>query len=686
MLYDTSDTVKDYSGNGGHFLIPPAWSKVYRELLKGDHLYASKDTWQITTISHSTKVISVTRGHFSGLGAEGIHPYYQTVSNNTYSVKVYEGFPGEYANRLVSYWEDDELKYVGTLTDLNSDGPKWVISTSNLLKAFKAGFKFPELTLKPAFAWVLKGGYLPIEYNNVPPMYLNLSAETNYIGLGDIVSNAIEAVSYAYDFNNAQGFTYDGSSAPTDSTDVKTQATRDCFCDGDSWIKGAGHQYITSEKGIKQYGILFADGIIVTLESLQTYFLNHWIEIREGIYALVSYVSAIPGTNQVTFKGPYDKEFNHVPGVTVGTVSDTAIELPIKPVIRGLSLGKTIQQLLCSVGDIATYEIPAFMALGLPESLVSQEVLNACNDFTVATILEGAIDSDLQAFSLFLAFQDGRITLKKMPLPIAAMASRVITDTELKYGTRPKVAWGYHKPVSKIIFENAAEKISITLNCDSWADHSNMRTKEWKTALGAKLQNRQAFIAQQIKRLQWFNSYVPTVTCEIPNHGLSIGEVVLVTFDSLAGQGRYGIKNIPALVTKLEGDESVQFCLNASATLNNALWCPSWHVASNVGATCTLQNAEGLSLTLLSGYIGMEVMCISYDGTFEEYNTIASVTDANTIVLDSAPTWDLTKYQVIITMGLWGDALVSAAHKSAFVWASDATGAMSDAAEGKKLL
>jgi hypothetical protein len=190
------------------------------------------------------------------------------------------------------------------------------------------------------------------------------------------------------------------------------------------------------------------------------------------------------------------------------------------------------------------------------------------------------------------------------------------------------------------------------------------------------------FVSDAFKRLQWLGNYAPTLTLTLPSHSLKLGQTVLVSVRTVAGQGRYQIASVPALVQRLDSNYSVSLVLNTSDTSLNAAWVPSWEILSYSGTTLTLRNAEGIKLD--EGWtLPLNMQIIASTGQVLEAAVDVHSAVAGSVVVHTAPTYDQTIYKGILT--LLNYTAASADDQPAYVWVSSA-GAMSDATAGKDMI
>jgi len=209
---------------------------------------------------------------------------------------------------------------------------------------------------------------------------------------------------------------------------------------------------------------------------------------------------------------------------------------------------------------------------------------------------------------------------------------------------------------------------------------SDRRNKTFKTFCNMVLSDaeRLTWLSTNMKRIKWLSNYAPSIEITLPNHTLSLLDVVRVQTKGASGQGRYGV-DCMAIVTATKDDHKVMLTLNTQGTALS--YVPSFEVLSYSGTAIT----TALSDTgRIEDYftLPLDVQIINHQGVVLTASTqITAVVDANHLTLADAPTYTQTDDIGIICLPTWVDA--EALDQASYIWAADAAGAMSDAELGK---
>jgi hypothetical protein len=672
---------------------------IAREFLPGDLLYMPLDTARVSGLVTGSGY-PCQRQIYSCL-EDGWRAYYQANpypeagSNNDYVCQAAVDRPYFYVGRMVAYYIDGVLSYIGKIENIQQNGARWTFETKSILEPFTNGFPKFSGGVQSACDWHLNYLACGMTINGVavsPGAFADVSRGYSYqqlVGLlaGNFTGSAV-AINPDY-----------GISTITPSTDVElindeyTKGTIAAFSTDPGVLYSRAtniHCTIPQGQTICKFGAVGKGSATLFLKwpGDPVSLLNAWFSIGE-IYLRVTATGTaiIDGTDTAYIVcSVYNKDLVAI-NDTWGISSNSEIVFIGVPIVAGATVEQILHQLLVSTGatDNSIYDIyPGWVGLGLPASIVDIGDSVPYSGLLVCDLADGKIGEDLMAIGYGLIFEGGKFKIQKISAPVVTLATGAVAEVQRMTNQTIGVSWGNFNPVNAISYETAAGFIDVVAYSDNIFAASDRRCKSLKTACRVKLPTAQRalFVTDAFKRLQWLGNYAPTLTLTLPNHSLYLGQTVLVSVRSVAGQGRYQIVNVPALVQRIGSDYSVNLVLNTSDTSANAAWVPSWEILSYSTTTLTLKNGEGLKLddnwTLpLAGQI------IASTGQVLEAAVDIHSAVAGSVVVHTAPTYDQTIYKGILTLLNYTNAAADDA--LAYVWGSDA-GAMSDATAGKEML
>jgi len=694
-------TLQDKSGRGNHLTLNTAQAWADRDLIQGDILYLPRDAVRVQSISGT--VATVERQVYSCL-EDGYYAYYHQPNDLEYVCLAHTDNPHPFEGRLVAYYKGDDLEYLGYVNTIAQRGKSWKLSTKSILEPLSTGLK--------------NYGYsMPLKHSDGTKWYMGLiwldPGDTSWAT--DILSNEVnEGIPESEMYYNLShqtsgaawqpgwwfkewGFRFKRSTNALISERPYSEGLIDTMFDTSDGTLYAGvdEDYVYSHPSspIKNYGVVLSTGCKVKTEANNPEsFVGQYLKVKDGAMMLVeSYDS---GTEYFTLKGTYNDNLVLNSDVSCGYSSDSPITLTIEPWVKSNNLLELVYSIMTSTGagTNGSYDLfSGLYGLGLPSTIVSSLLCTCDNmDNVVVNLSEGKLKDDLQAMGIGLVFANGKFKLNPMNIPIISLATDTVTTAMVQAGERTNLNFGYYHPLKSISYKgysyNTASEAKDPYEIKISVQNSNIffgsigRDKTWTSQI-KNLATGDAFRIRILKLLKWFNNFAPVVDLVIPDYDIEICDVVNLEVDDMAGQGGYGVENLPALVVGKGDDFKIKAILNTSVSTQQAPWVPSWEIESYTGGTLTLRKAEGLSLADVVD-LPASMQILRADGTAIGNYTANSVTDEDTIVLSAAPTYNQSIYRGILTLKDYTDTSNSA-RTGKYVWCSNTAGIMSDSDPGK---
>lgn len=690
----------DKSGYGNH--ITGLFDWVDRQFIPGDLLYLPQGSARINARIGSAQY-QITQQVYSCL-EDGYCPFYALVYPNEYVTRATIGGPGELLNRLIAYYEDNKLRYIGRLCDVQQMGKKWQIRAQHILKPLADGFKAPVISVQQANDWYISNSI------RVTGQIMYATGSSPAFGFQDIDISGASLTKGLYSYSDIEILM---NSIITDPEIA--------------YNNNSGFQFFKDDilkldiQSANTFAKVFFDNYpVVTIDNLGTYssFTNGYklpqhgamleagaqIEILYGTPGInledadiiimqdgEQYKSAIvswnPVTSVITLGLIKKVSDNSVVGQLLIT-SSSPITFNIQYSYDADNLWELLYNLITSTGSGSNGDYDSYtgqVGLGLPSELINDVYQGeGNNEWAVDWAGDGKIDGDLQAFGLALIFADEQFKIVKIRPPQIQQITTDLYDADCNPGALVQVSWGHHQPMNSIKFKAGFDKeYQVNAISQNIWESSSLRVKDLASATNCKINNVTDWLALQASRLQWFASYAPTVQFVKINHDYTIGDIIMIKGNGIAGQGRYGTTGLPAVITKLIDDWIVEAVINTNPVALAAVWVPSLEIASYSGTTLTLRTPEGLLFDDLFD-LPLTAQIIATDGTVLEASVTVTACTASTITLSAAPTYTQTTQIGILTLPDYTSALVK--HREKYVWASDTSGVMSNTDDGKIML
>lgn len=675
------------------------YTRITRAFIPGDLLYMPLDTARVSALASGVNKYPCQRQVYSCL-EDGWRAYYQTNpypeagAANDYVCQAAVDRPYFYVGRLAAYYLDGVLSYIGKIENIQQNGARWTLETKSLLESLTNGLKPMFGGIQSYFDWHL--GYVR------PSFIINGGAVTTSAFADDTRGYSYDAVP-AYlaaawstgtvSINNTYGITTINPSADVQlNIDDYTQGTVDAFSTAPGQIYSRPtniHATIAPGDAVNRCGICGLGQITLFLKwpGDPSALVDAWFTIAGvNLRVISSGTSTIDGaTVPYVVCSSYDKDLKQI-STSWGYSQDSEIIFNGAPIVAGSTIEEILHKLLVSTGagDNGVYDAyPGWIGLGLPASLVDISAYSQYTGSLACDLSDGKIGDDLMALGFALIFEDGVFKIQKVNAPVISLATGTVLEANRLTNQTIGASWGHFCPVNAISYETAAGFVDVVAYLDNIFAASDRRVKAIKTSCGVKFTDaqRDLFVTDAFKRLQWLGNYAPTLTLTLPGHSLTLGQTVSVSVRTVAGQGRYQIVSIPALVQRIGSDYSVNLVLNTSDTASMAAWVPSWEIASYSTTTLTLKNGEGLDLDE-HWTLPMTGQIIDGSGNVLEAAVDIHSATAGAVVVHTAPTYDQTIYKGILTLLDYTSA--DSDDQPAYVWAS-AAGVMSDASAGKDL-
>lgn len=696
----------DLSGNNLHAnfrVSSPDWT-VARPYIPGDIIYLPQGTGRITERVASTEY-KIELGLWSALQYQ-YKQFYANVYPNEYTALFSTSAPPFWTGRLMAYYEDKVLKYAGRIENIQQNGRGWIIDTQDILQALSQGLKPVSLTLPLRDNWLVYPGGDPLIVkvegsSDWTESYFPSAISGGYTAQGlatalDEMCNTVGPDELG--FASEKGFYVRQLSVDSAEVISLQDNLKFLFDDPAKINQNTAGQWNSFQLGrrLKTYGYIFngTSAMWIYLKGAQGNWINSIDRIKitdyEAEKTYIGHVVDYDETNgAVQIVGLYEKTdegeqpVNYIAGESYSPV---VIELYSR--VAANTVEELIFSLLTSTGSSVNglYDsLAGTLGLGLPAELVDTTFRSEFNliNGAVWDSDEGQFANDLQALGLGLTLRDGMYRIFRMRPPQIAQAIATITDNDVQPGDFAKVNWGYHRAMTSVSWKQGKHTIKINAVAPNIWEASVSRSKEFKAASTFEISNLENWGYLMAQILQWFRNYAPTLRCKKINHGLQLGDVVLVTAKKLAGWGRYGKKEIPAIVTRLQGDFGFDLILNTDPVASAAIWVPSWEIDTYSGTTITLRDAEGEQMELIKN-VPAALQIIDNEGTvLEAAVTVTAVVDEDTITVSSAPTYSLST-KGILTLKNYTSENNDLRQK--YTWCANTSGVMSNGDQGKRLV
>ena len=696
-----SDQIIDLSGRNNHLNIPSGSEFISRDLVPGDLLYLPRDTARIVSASGTS--VTVERGIFSCF-EDGYKAYYHQDSTINYVCLAHVDNPQFWEGRLICYYQDDELKYVGYIVTIAQKGKSWKISTKSILEPIASGLKGYSygMPLKHSDGtdWYVGRLHLDpgVTVNSTRELDNRVNAGLTFHELeGECTHSTTGIHWHVGQFSQDNGFNF------LRSYDVEivdnplsrgTLATLFNNSDG-SMVPSADPDFIYSHliDNVKRYGVILGNGAKLSTESTNPEsYVGQFLTVSPG--AMVKIESYASGTGYFTLSGTYDDNLEINEQLSCGYSSHAPITLAMEPWVESYNLVELVYSILTSTGTHTngTYDkFSGLFGLGLPESIVQGLTAEiSYYDKIIVNLAEGKLVDDMQAMGIGLVFRDGKFDLKSMDVPIINLATQTVTTAMIRAGEHLNLNYGYYRPLKSIAYKGYQYKsgstkipyeITISVQNSNIFFGSTGREKVWNTQI-RNLTTGEAFRIRILKLLQWFSNFAPTVNLDIPGHIIKMLDTINLEVTDMAGQGEaYTTENLPCLVIGKYDNHKLKCILNTALSDDQAAWVPSWEIESYASTTLTLRKSEGLQISDIVD-LPAAMQIIRSDGTAIGDYTINSVVDADTVVLSAAPTYSDSMYKGILTLKDYTD-VTNSDRTAKYVWSADSSGEMSDASTGK---
>jgi len=692
-----TDQIIDTSGNDNNLIIPSGSSWEYREYVPKDLLYLPRDTAEVVSASGTS--ITVDRGLYSCL-ENTYKPYYHQSEYEETLLTFYHNGPQFYEGRMIACYQDDDLAFLGFINNITQVGKGWTIQATSILQPLLNGIKS-------------YGNSVALKYSDNIAYWLSLVGLTVTInGSDSIILNSANG-SFSYEealiefegggvsdisVRDSCGYVIGGEKEVALKTWSAAQGVYDIlFKDSASpeFLKLTTDEHCSKPAGIKPYGIIAggSTNLNVEIEGVDaSSFLGNFLKITDDSYCKVT---AVSGSN-MTLEGVYNSDLTLLNNTTAGKSGDTPISLEIAPLVKSAGLIELVYSILTSTGSTSSngdYDlISGLFGLGIPKELVETLLTSESGNPIIANLEEGKISDDLAAHGLGLIFKNGKFEVKSLNVPILALSAETIETPETLANNRTTLNYGYFHPLRSISYigykydsttrQRIPTELKISISNTNIFFGSTGRLKKWESSINTDTTDH-IFRKRILKVLQWFNSYAPTIDLVLPEHTISICDIVNISLDDMSGQGSYSVDSVAGLIVDLTDDYKVKVVLNTSKSTNTAGYVPSWEIASYTGSTLTLNKGNGLKiLDYLDAGDTMQIM--STFGTLETV-TLSSIPDDDTVILTAAPSYDQSLHSAFITLEDYTEATVTD-FQSQFTWASNTSGVMSNADIGKVLL
>ena len=684
------DLIRDLSPFADHkTLIAGITQDTKRAFVPGDLVYLPFDTARVTQFDPGVS-LDFERQVYSAFenGYQSFYqalPYPEAVSSGAggYVVQGSTAGPFWFSGRIVCYYVDDQLVFIGRLQEIEQNGRSWTLTTVDVLKPLRDGFKPVLAGLRLGSDWCVD--YALFMLDDQGTQYSTGALTPGMLTYDDLPA-ALTSGGNIY-FSPINAFCRSTTRADLSIVEEElTKGTIAAFTEGTVFQLGAGSFVGTRAlTPVPRYGICadYEVRIVLDAGSDVSGLDDTWLQIGDVRLKIFS----VDNTTKTIVARSFDKDFKHLS--TWGISSGGPIYLQGAMIANAASIQSLVYSILTSSGngDNGAYDFQAgWIGFGLPHEIVETEAFSVWNFACTADLSEAQIGQDLQALGLALVFENGLFKIRPVAAPINVLASATITDDQRLVGQLPGIKWGHFSPISQIRYATADSELTCTAWLTTAALTSDRRAKELRTGCKARLTaaQREQWLDVNFRRLQWLCNYAPVIDLVLPGHDLELLQVVALSSSVLAGQGKpYGIDSVPGLVIGLSDDYRVQVALNTAVTAYFAAWCPSLEIASYSGAVCTLVHDD--AERLFERY-DLPIACqiIASDGSIlTAAVNIVSIDSGGQVTLSAAPTYTQTTYQGILTLPNYTSA--DADDKTVFVWVSNTSGSMSDSTDGKKL-
>lgn len=667
------------AGNSGNFSGAASSSLVSRDLFAGDRLYFPRNTFLVENSSGYDVTLSGV--DYSCIDPSPFNLYVKNFVND-YNVLCSADRPISFENRLCAYYENNELKYLGYLQNFASTGKSWKFQIQHILTLLKGKHSYDYIRIPvdhdTSGNWAIGvfdlkyyvdgvyQHYHHTEYNDhfaTIPQLDPGNTNTKIGGFGVLVSPADE-VNY-----------YDSAAE---------EGTKKAFFTGDNFVQDQyqSNLFRSYENSLlKPYGLLINGGLVVDTKIENLDFVdNAFIKIDSETAAQIRSVSGA----QLTFENPFKLDFSAF-YINGAITSDAPISLEVLPLINGKNIVEIVYQILSSTGTGTNGDYDdssAFAGMGIPSDLIDTAVKKSLyHDQNIYFDLsKGNIDEELQISGLFLDFQNGKFTVKYLPIPIEANAIDTITDLDLASTAQPSLNFGYYSTFNQLSLKIQNMEINVQLAIDNVFFNKDLKVKKLtsESNLNFSGEDLDIFNLYAIKSLKRFSAYSPVLDLELPGKELEIGDSVTLHLSVVAGKREYRLNGTPAIVIGKSTDYQYKLAINTTDSAFSAIYAPGLKVESYSGASLTLESLT--SRYLLSENCPIDAQILTCNGDQLWSGAINAIT-GTTATAAPAPSYDQDLYSGYLTLQDFTDELTANKNKYAFVCSS---GSFSDSTDGKK--
>jgi len=609
------------------------------DLTAGDILQCPYDAWKITEVGPAELPtgIRVDRGALSCFPASTwiYQPYYQRGSQQSELFSFGRGCVPEIDGRTCTLWIDGVLAWIGVVSAPRQQGPRWTFRCRHILDAWKDAFTAEGL---PAFA--LNHDV----YNGGGPWWQGRLIPGDSSG-GLLAQGALPFPYYPQDLgwttDDRRGLSFLGTGEPEITQTLINRATLAALGESVYFDLGIG-RYCTQPGGTKPYGWIDDPLMPVgVLGDLSADLVGQWLDVpdglTEGVRKQIAAVSVANGTitlDQMT----YDKAGEWVPGFA-GFSSSGPISWRAAPIVSAPSIPILIYGLLTSTGsgDNGVHDLfPGYLGLGLPAELIDDRISYLLHVTPVVggDLGEANLSDELQAAGCWLVWREGQFAIQEVSAPTTQASSETLDGDLLVTDAAPEVDRAAIAPVLCVTYEDAkGDKMTINVRTPQIFRPTAGASKE----LNSKIRNGlpEPDLSGALASISyWLSRYAPAMTVGlIPDHGLTLGQVVTLESPFVAGAGdNYGA-TVAALVTGVSAVDA-ELLLNTQPSPGRIL-APALRVLEWTGAVLTVAGGalEWLSLAGLDGNLSLHD---ETDGSYEAV-VIVSIDSDTQVTIDAAP-------------------------------------------------